>query len=213
MKLFNHNDILELDKYFRISLINNISGLRSANLLGTKNTTGNSNLAIFNSVIHVGANPPLLGFLMRPLTVERHTYNNIKNSGYFTINQITAAIHQQAHQTSAKYDKSISEFEACNLSEEYINDFPIPFVAESNIKIGLSFVEEQLIKANNTIFMVGKIELLAVENDLIGKDGNINLQKAETVAIGGLDAYYSSFRLGRYEFARPRKTIKSVSDH
>lgn len=205
MTHYSHIDILQLEKYHRISLINKISGLRSANLLGTKNEKGITNLAIFNSVIHVGANPPLLGFLMRPITVERHTYSNIKNSGLFTINQVNESIHQKAHQTSAKFGPEESEFEKCGLAEEYIGDFSAPFVQESKIKIGLSFVEEQNIQANGTVFIVGQIEQLTIDSDSLNDEGDVLHEELKTVAISGLDSYYSCQKLGRYSFARPNE--------
>ena len=100
--------------------------------------------------MHIGANPPYLGFILRPTTVERHTYENIKETGVYTINQITTQIHQQAHQTSAKYERGVSEFKAVSLTEYYHQDFHTPFVAESHIKIGLRFEEEHYVKCNDT---------------------------------------------------------------
>lgn len=199
-----------MEKYYRISLINSISGLKSANLIATKNENGNSNLAIFNSVIHVGSNPPLLGFLMRPLQVERHTYNNIKESRLFTINQVTESTHKKAHLTSAKFANEVSEFETCEFTEDYLDDFPIPFVSESKIKIGLSLVEEHTVKSNNTIFMVGQIELLSISDELIEADGSINYNAAEGISIGGLDTYYKVSKIGKYEYARPNRRLKKL---
>lgn len=210
MKIFNFDEILKLEKYYRISLINKISGLKSANLIATKNSSGSSNLAIFNSVTHIGANPPLLGFIMRPLLVERHTYNNIKENGLFTINQISVTMHERAHQSSAKYPKGTSEFDECGLDEIYLDSFPIPFVRESKIKIGLSYQEEHIIKTNNTILIIGRIEKIIMPEHEITKDGDINFESLKTVGIGGLDSYYSCSRIGKYGYARVKnKKISS----
>ena len=84
--------------------MNKISGLKSVNLIGSKSAESISNVSIFNSVVHIGANPPLLGFIMRPLTVERHTYENIKSTGFYTINHVSESIHRNAHRTSAKFE-------------------------------------------------------------------------------------------------------------
>lgn len=207
---YNYNDILGLEKYYRISLINKISGLKSANLIGTKDIQGIPNLAIFNSVVHIGANPPHLGFIMRPLEVDRHTYSNIKEMGYFTVNQVCEEIHKEAHHTSAKFAKGESEFDTCKLSEMYIDDFPIPFVKESKIKIGLSFQEEHLIKANNTILIIGKIENITLPDGAISEDGDIDLAALNTVAIAGLDTYYNCTRIARYEYARVNNEIRKI---
>lgn len=210
MLKLEYQDIMNLEKYFRISLINKISGIKSANLIGTASQTGQLNLAIFNSVFHVGSKPPYLGFMMRPLSIDRHTYSNIKETGFFTINQVGAAFHQKAHQTSAKYGGDVSEFESCELTPEYIDEFPVPFVAESQIKIGLSFQEEHLIAVNDTIIMIGQIEKLIIPRKHVSSDGDIDFEKLNLVGIGGLDTYYTCRRLDRYAYARPNEETKVI---
>ncbi len=210
MPKFELEDLEGLEKYYKISLLNKISGLKSANLIGSKGEQGIANLAIFNSVVHIGANPPLLGFILRPVTVERHTYSNIKENGYFTINQVTTSIHQKAHQTSAKFAKDVSEFQACGLTESYIDDFPVPFVAESKIKIGLLFQEEHLIKANDTRLMIGKIQKLILPDGVIQADGDIDLAALDSACIGGLDTYYGAERLAKYGYARANEAVKKL---
>ena len=205
MNIYSNEDLEQLEKYHRISLLNKISGLKSANLIATKSKEGQSNVAIFNSVVHIGANPPFIGFVLRPLTVERQTYDYIKETGYYTINAVTTAMHQRAHQTSAKYPSDMSEFEACDLSEEYYDGMSVPYVKESPIKIGLSFQEEQRIKANGTILMIGKVEQLIIADDIVFDDGDIDFEALDGVSIGGLDTYYSVKRLGKYPYARVEK--------
>lgn len=203
MQEFSFESLMQLPSRYRGVLLNKISGLKPANLIGTKSAKGQTNLAVFNSVVHIGANPPFLGFILRPTTVERHTYENIKETGVYTINQITTQIHEQAHQTSAKHERGVSEFKAVGLTEYYHQDFHAPFVDESHIKIGLRFEEEQYIKCNDTRLIIGKVGHLLLPDGLIEDDGNIAMEKLDSVAIGGLDSYYSIEKLGRYGYAKP----------
>ena len=203
MKSFTYDDLMQLPSRYRGVLLNKVSGLKPANLIGTKSKDGQTNLAIFNSVVHIGANPPYLGFVLRPTTVERHTYENIKETGFYTINQITTQIHQEAHQTSAKYERGVSEFEAVGLTAFYAHDFYAPFVKKSPIKIGLQFEEEHHIKCNDTRLVIGRVEHLFLPDGLIEEDGNIALERLDSVAIGGLDSYYAIEKLGRYGYAKP----------
>jgi flavin reductase (DIM6/NTAB) family NADH-FMN oxidoreductase RutF len=196
-------EVLKFEKLYRAALINSITGFKSASLIGTVSKQGNTNLAIFNSVIHIGANPPALGFLMRPVSVERHTYENIKEIGFFTINHINKGIYKQAHQTSARYEKSISEFGECKLTPEFSDEIPSPYVKEANIKIGLKFIEENEIKYNGTIFIVGEIVEIILPANIIEKDGFVNIEKAGTVAISGLDSYHETKRISRLSYAKP----------
>ena len=202
-KTLTFDDIMQLPSRYRANLINKVSGFKSANLIGTKSKCGQTNLAVFNSVVHIGANPPYLGFILRPTTVERHTYENIKETGFYTINQITTQIHKQAHQTSAKYYRNVSEFDAVGLTVAYHQDFHAPFVAESHIRIGLSFQEEQLIKCNDTRMVIGRIEHLILPEASILEDGDVVLEELDTVALSGLYNYYKPEHLGKYGYAKP----------
>jgi flavin reductase (DIM6/NTAB) family NADH-FMN oxidoreductase RutF len=62
-----NRDIQKLDKIKRLNLINSITGIKPANLIGTVDETKNSNLAIFSSIVHLGSNPPLIGMVIRPI--------------------------------------------------------------------------------------------------------------------------------------------------
>jgi flavin reductase (DIM6/NTAB) family NADH-FMN oxidoreductase RutF len=209
MKITNEN-ILAFEKLYRTNFVNSLSGFKSANLIGTISKEEKTNLAIFSSVIHVGANPPLIGILVRPASVPRHTYNNIKETNYFTINHINKEIYKKAHQTSAKYDKDISEFDECGLTREYSDTLKAPYVKESKIKIGCRFVEELEIKFNGTIFIVGEILEVILPDDAVGGDGFVDIEKAGTIAISGLDSYHETKRIARLSYAKPGIESKEI---
>jgi flavin reductase (DIM6/NTAB) family NADH-FMN oxidoreductase RutF len=203
-------NILEFEKLYRTNFVNSLPGFKSANLIGTISAEGKSNLAIFSSVIQVGANPPLMGLLMRPVSVERHTYTNIKETGYFTINHINKEIFKQAHQTSARYDKDVSEFDGCGLTPEYSEKIKAPYVKESKIKIGLKFVEEHKIKTNGTIFIVGEILEIILPDEMVSENGYVNLERAGTITISGLDSYHETKKITRLSYAKPGIELKEL---
>ena len=82
---YSRADIDQMDKIFRLNLINSCTGYKSANLIGTQSADGRTNLAVFSSITHLGSNPPLIGFVLRPTTVPRDSYRNIKSSSFFTV--------------------------------------------------------------------------------------------------------------------------------
>ena len=61
MTHFSSTDISQMEQRFRASFINSLGGFKSVVLVGTANESGETNLAIFNSLFHIGANPPLCG--------------------------------------------------------------------------------------------------------------------------------------------------------
>ena len=203
-------DFEALDHVYRINLINSCSGFKSANLLGTKSNAGASNVAIFSSVTHLGSKPPLLGVIFRPVSdVPRNTYENIRETGQFTVNHIDMPIIEDAHHTSAKYAKEVSEFGMTNLEEEYKNEWHAPFVKNAPIQMALTYCEEYLIKSNNCIQLIGEIKDLYIREDLLEVDGFINLSKGNVVAINGLDGYTVPKLKTRIEYQRPKKDLKN----
>lgn len=203
MKSISKEDIELMSKDYRRVFMNSVSGIKNCVLVGTQNSAGQTNLAIFNTCIHLGASPAMLGLLFRPITGTRHTYHNIKETGFFTINTVHKTFYKKAHQTSAKYDDSVSEFSATGLEEEFFHDFHAPFVKESAVKIGLKFEEEHHIKANDTIMLCGKIELIVMDEEMIQPDGYVDLAQRDTLVVNGLDAYHTVELTERLPYARP----------
>lgn len=134
MKTFSNNQIKELDHLYKINLINSITGIKSANLIGSISNSGIVNVSVFSSVVHFGSAPPLLGMVFRPTTVARNTYENIKENRFYSINHIHQHIIKEAHHTSAKYPFEVNEFEMTALEEEYKLACPTPFVKGSQCK-------------------------------------------------------------------------------
>lgn len=206
-KYFGKQDINKLEKRFKVNLINSLSGYKSANLIGTKSNNGTSNVAIFSSVIHLGSDPALLGFIQRPTSVPRDTYNNIIENGCFTINQVNKNIVGKAHYTSVRFSENESEFEELQLTEEYIDGFAAPFVKESLVKIGLKFETEHML-SNGCRLIIGQVEHINVTKTVINEDGSLQLESADTIAVSGLDKYYVGHFQKRYPYAK-RHDIKT----
>jgi len=201
MKSYSKEDIQALDRIFRLNLINSISGYKPANLIGTKGSAG-ENLAIISSVVHLGSNPALLGFIMRPDTVERHSLTNIRENSLFTINHVDENLAERAHYTSANFDKSVSEFEVCKIKASYIDDFAAPFVEESRVKMAMKTTELIPIKSNGTIMIVATVEKLLLDEKVLTESGQLDLNASNTVCISGLNRYHQVKEIAKYPYAR-----------
>ncbi len=77
----------------------------------------------------------MLGFILRPTTVPRHSYQNMKETGVFTVNHIAKNQIEDAHHSSAKYPEDISEFDQTHLTEEYKMNWVAPFVEGAPVQI------------------------------------------------------------------------------
>lgn len=210
-KHFNSDDLTQMPNRERARFVNSLSGFKSANLIGTQDDEGQSNLAIFSSVVHLGASPALVGFVMRPSNGMRHTLENIIRTKHYTINQVSTDFYRSAHQSSARYPKEESEFIKCNLSTSYINDVNAPFVNESRLKYALKLKQILPISENNTQFIIGEITHVICEEKAIQSDGYIDIEALQTVTISGLDSYHSSKRLSRLSYAKPGTLSVDIS--
>ena len=200
---FSKEDIENLSRVKRLNIINSITGIKPGNLIGSKSLKGHTNLAIFSSVVHLGSHPALIGFFLRPSTkIRRDTYENILETGSYTINHIDARIIEKAHYSSVKFSSYVSEFEKLKLTEQYINDFYAPYLLESKIKIGLSFVEEVDVKINGTKLIIGEIRHIYLPENIMSEEGYLNLEKSASVGIGGLNSYYNLNFNAEFPYAR-----------
>ena len=199
----NKDSIQQLEKFNRINLMNSITGISPANLIGTISNDSIENLAIFSSIVHIGSNPPLMGFILRPTKKNRRdTYENIIETNKFTINHINSDMVERSHYTSVKFDKNESEFQKCRLTAEYLNNFQAPYVKESYAKVGLELEDIQSIKSNGCRLIIGRVERLYVPDSAIYKNGNIQLDLSNSIAVGGLNTYYSLDKIAEYPYAR-----------
>jgi flavin reductase (DIM6/NTAB) family NADH-FMN oxidoreductase RutF len=197
-------DIQNTERIKRLNIINSITGIKPANLIGTISGNGKTNLAIFSSVIHLGSNPALIGFILRPdREAGQHTFDSIKENGFYTINHIHESFAEQAHYTSAKFGRDESEFDACALTEEYIADFTAPFVKESMLKMGMKMVQIIPIELNGTVLIIGEVEHLIIPDAALDDQGQIDLSQPNDVGISGLNTYYKLEKMAQFPYARP----------
>lgn len=194
----------------RAAFVNCLSGYKSANLIGTIGPQGQTNLAMVSSVFHLGANPPLLAFISRPPSTERHTLEYLQHSGYFTINHVHSGIVEAAHQTSARYSREESEFDAVGLTVQHSELQPAPYVAESHIKIGLALRESKPIELNGTVMVIGEIVEVLLPDKALTADGFVDLAQMSTVTVAGLDGYYQPEPLFRLSYAKPDQPLRRL---
>ena len=204
MKHISKQDLNAMDRIYRLNLINSCTGYKSANLIGTVSTENIYNVAVFSSITHLGSDPALLTFIVRPTTVPRDTYKNIIDNKEFTVNHINVEDIKEAHHTSARYPSVISEFDVTNLEKEFKDDYKASFVKSSRIKLGCKYLNQYEIKENNTLLMVAEINDIYFNEDIIQKDGWLNLDIAKTVTVNGLDGYALPSLVQRFEYAKPK---------
>jgi flavin reductase (DIM6/NTAB) family NADH-FMN oxidoreductase RutF len=201
--ILSSDDLRQLDKRYRATFANSLTGFKAANLVGTCDAAGATNLAIMSSAVHLGSHPFLLALILRPVEARQHSLENILEQGCYTLNHVHEGLYRAAHQTAARYPREISEFDAVGLTAEWLPGFPAPFVAESRIRLGLALREHHPLAINGTHLLIGEVLLVDVPDASVEEDGSVDLVSAGTVAISGLDRYHRAETLGRLPYAKP----------
>jgi flavin reductase (DIM6/NTAB) family NADH-FMN oxidoreductase RutF len=195
--------IHEMERFYRANFINCLTGFKSPVLIGTVNTKGEENLAIFNNLVHLGADPALIGFVNRPKEAAPHTLSNIEATSIYTINHIQMGFVEQAHQTSAKYPEGVSEFEKTGLTTEKLGDCIAPFVKESPAKFSMELQEVIPIRYNNTFFVIGAVRDVYFNPTMVEADGCLNMHKTGIIASLGINGYYDVKEGIKLPYAKP----------
>lgn len=204
---------MAMEKQTRVNFANSLGGFKSVCLIGTKNNQQQTNVAIIDSLVHIGSNPALFSMIFRPGVVQRHTLENILETTFYTVNHINEAIYRKAHQTSARYDRAISEFNAVGLTQAYKNDFFAPFVQESHVQFSMEFKEKIDLTINNTVLIIGEVKDVYFPTDCLENDGFLDLEKAESLTCSGLDSYHKTIQLDRLSYAKPDKELTSIKNN
>lgn len=196
-------DIAAMTARHRAAFVNSLSGFKSANLVGTVNGHGQTNLAIMSSTVHLGSYPPLLALIVRPGGEERHTLANILSSGCYSLNHVNSEIVERAHQTAARYPADVSEFDAAGLTPVWHKGFGAPMVAQASVTMGLKLREYQHLAINGTHLVIGEVVLVDVPSAVCREDGSVDLAAVDTMALAGLDSYHQSGSVKRMAYAKP----------
>lgn len=211
MKKITAEDIQQMDTRYRATLINSLAGYKQPVLVGTCSTDGQDNLALFNSLMHVGANPPLYGLLFRPDTIRRDTLRNIVDTGAYTLNWINAEHISSAHQTAAKYEAHESEFPAVGFHPVRDEKNDPPRVAEAVISAKMKVEQIADIPLNGTRMVIGSVQIIYLPESLVRGDGFVALHELDIPACVGLDAYYKVKPLVRLSYPRPGLSLHRIS--
>jgi flavin reductase (DIM6/NTAB) family NADH-FMN oxidoreductase RutF len=88
----------------------------------------------------------------------------------------------------------------------------VPFVKESPIKYLLSLKEIIPITLNATFLVIGQLEQVLIDPSLQPTaDGFLELDQAGSMCSNGLDAYYTTELVDRYDYARPGVPVQKMT--
>ncbi len=60
-----------------------------------------------------------------------------------------------------------------------------------------------LFNLNDTFLVIGKVISIQIEGDIISPDGFLHLDKVNSICSNGIDGYYTTELIERYQYAKP----------
>ena len=208
--LLSSDDILQMEQRYRTTFVNSLSGFRQVVLVGSRSKEGKSHLATFNSLVHIGANPPLYGLISRPDTVKKHTLENIRSTGVYSINYLSTEHIAAIHRAAARFEEEADKFREVGLTECTQPGSSLPFVKEASVKIAMRCENILPIPANGTWLIVGAIEAVEIRGEIIAPDGFVRLHEEKIAACAGLDAYFSTTLLNRFAYPKAGEPARTI---
>ena len=168
---------------------------------------GVRNLAPFSFFTGVTSVPPTLLFCAgnKRGGHPKDTPSNIIATGEYVVNVVPQAMAETMVQTSAPYDAEVDEFDAAGVTAIASEIVGVPRVAESPIAFECRLHTVQELEHEGDVtsrIVIGRIELIHIDDEIVDADGRIDLDKLNVVArLGG--ASYATVG-ERFEIPRPR---------
>ena len=86
----------------------------------------------------------------------------------------------------------------CKIEEEFIDDFYAPFVKKVILKLGMELKEVIPIKSNESTLVIGEVIQIHTKREYLKDDFMFDLEKANSVAIGGLNEYFTISKFANF---------------
>ena len=125
----------------------------------------------------VNSDPPMISVSVRP---ERHSYNQIIQSGEFIVNLIDKPLCKAADFCGVKSGRDIDKFEALSLGKRYVEGFSCAAIASAPAFVCCK-VEKQIPLGTHDMF-IGRVMQVYIREDLFNEDGSLHMDRADLVA-------------------------------
>ena len=134
---------------------------------------------------------------------SRHSYQMIKESGEFAINLTTTALVRAADTCGVYTGKKVDKFERCKLTRAEASEISCPILADSPLTLECRVTD--IIPLGSHDMFLADIVAIDVDEELIGKDGKLRLERAGLVAYAHGDYFELGKRLGSFGYSVAKK--------
>ena len=151
----------------------------------------------------VNSDPPKTYISVRP---SRHSHGLIKKSGEFAINLTTKELVRSTDWCGVFTGAKVDKFERCKLQKAPANEISCPILAASPVVLECKVTD--VISLGSHDMFLADIVAVDVEEELIGSDGKLHLERAGLIAYAHGDYYELGKRLGSFGYSVAKKKKK-----
>jgi len=144
--------------------------------------------------------PPKTYISVRP---SRHSYNIIKERGEFVLNLTPSKLIKAADYCGIYTGAKVDKFAKCSLTKESANEVACPLIAESPLSLECKVTE--IIPLGTHDMFLADIVSVDVDEELIDKNGKLDLQKAGLAAFAHGEYFELGKRIGKFGFSAVKK--------
>lgn len=148
----------------------------------------------------VNSDPPKTYISVRP---SRYSHGIIQKSGVFAINLTTKALVRATDWCGVYTGAKVNKFERCKLQTSSAYEIDCPILADSPVVLECRVTD--VIPLGSHDMFLADIVAVDVDEDLIGEDGKLRLDRAGLIAYAHGDYYELGKRLGHFGYSVAKK--------
>lgn len=145
--------------------------------------------------------PPIIGVAVRK---NRHSYRILKESNEFVVNIPDENLLWATDKCGTISGKDADKFELCGLTAEKCEKVSVPAIAECPVHLECKIVNSMELGSHG--LFLGEVKRVAVRENLVDKNRDIDLTKMKVISYSPADHYYWSLgkRLEFHGFSKKK---------
>ncbi len=151
----------------------------------------------------INSNPPKTYISIRP---QRHSFSIIKNTKEYVINLTPANLVKEADYCGIYTGEKVDKFEKCKLTKGKGNTVSCPVIEECPMSLECKVTD--IVELGSHHMFIADITAINVDEDLIGEDGKLHLEKAKLTAFAHGEYFELGKKIGTFGFSVKKKKKK-----
>jgi flavin reductase (DIM6/NTAB) family NADH-FMN oxidoreductase RutF len=197
-------DLRELGGRERHQLLTSLVVPRPIGWISSRSSAGVLNLAPFSYFAALASSPMLVGFSVGSRRGEpKDTLRNVRESGAFCVNVVTATHLEAMNLTSAEHPPEVNEFELAGLEAAEAARVPAPYVVGCPAVLECRLHREVDLREAGTVLLIGEVLAVRLSGELPFVGDSMIVDPATLWPVGRLGGETYSVLDGFFDLPKP----------